>query len=213
LEVKWAALGVILALADSGGLRRKGVDLLGLIDPAKDAVLGPWTMKEGSLISPARPFGRLQIPYQPPAEYDVQVEVLRQGDSNSLNLGLVGTAGQFMVILDGVVDGEFRSGLDLVDGKSFYANETLVRGELVSRGRPTAVRVSVRKDRVEVAVDGKPALGGAIDPKRLTLYKDWAVPEKRCLLIGSWTGSVQIRKLELVPRSGEGRALRGKETR
>jgi hypothetical protein len=71
----------------------------------------------------------------------------------------------------------------------------------------------VRKDRVEVAVDGKPALGGAIDPKRLTLYKDWAVPEKRCLLIGSWTGSVQIRKLELVPRSGEGRALRGKETR
>jgi hypothetical protein len=209
----WAAAVLLAAApsvteADSGGHARAPLDLLALLDVEKDAVAGAWKWEGRALVTPARPFHRIQIPYAPPAEYDVTVVVERTGPSNSLNLGLVLDGRQFLVILDGFINGEFVSGLDLVDGKSFYANETTHRGVLVAEGKPVAVRCAIRKDRVRVTVDGKAAVDWKADPRRLSLYPSWAVPDKQAMLLGTWSSVVKIRRAELRPVSGSGRRRR-----
>jgi hypothetical protein len=51
------------------------LNLLPLIDPTKDAVgQGTWSIKDGALVAQQCTDGRLQIPYQPPEEYDLIVE-------------------------------------------------------------------------------------------------------------------------------------------
>jgi len=208
-SVSPAPVTEILDAADSGGLGKPpSVDLLKMIDPRQDAVAGAWTFKDRKLVTPARPFDRIQIPYVPPDEYDITVVAERLGGSNSLNLGLAVGDAQFMVILDAAIKGEFLSGLDLVDGKSFYDNATKIGGALFANGKPSKVVCSVRKTRVTVSVDGKKVIDWEADYKRLSLYPSWKTQNKNLLLLGSWSSVVHIHQLELRPVSGRGKALR-----
>jgi len=184
------------------------VDLLRLIDARKDAVQGEWRMTPKGLITPGQPFSRLAIPYVPPEEYDLSVVAERHGETNSLNLGLVAGGVQFLVILDALIEKESVSGLDLVDKKGFYANETTSKGALFVDGKPGAILCSVRKDRISVAVDGRKVIDWKADPGRLSLYPDWKIPRSDCLILGSWSSLVRIEKLELIPVTGRGRRLR-----
>src|SRR6185436_17336 len=53
-----------------------GLNLLALIDPKRDAVHGDWTMENGILVVNQAPNTlSLQIPYQPPEEYDLHVRI------------------------------------------------------------------------------------------------------------------------------------------
>jgi len=210
--------GMLLAAADtmtalpardsSRRLRPSSIDLLRLIDPGKDGVVGAWRFKEGRLLTPGRPFDRILIPYIPPEEYDIIVEAERLGGSNSLNLGLARGDVQFIVILDALINGEFTSGLDLVDGKPFYGNETTKKGALFENGKPSRVVCSVRASKITVTVDGKAVIDWNADYRRLSLYKDWKVPRTDTLFIGTWTGTVSYHSLELRPVSARGKPLR-----
>lgn len=205
---------VLLALAapacarDSSGTPSRGVDLLRLIDPEKDAVAGKWTREGGVLATPQLQFGRLLVPYLPPSEYDLRAVVERRAGDNSLTLGLVAGGKQFVVILDAAVNGVATSGLDLVDSKSFYDNETTARGALFENGRKSAVHCSVRAGSVAVAVDGKRVIAWKGDPARLSLWSGWTVKNRKALFIGAWTSPIHIHKLELLPVTGKGEALR-----
>lgn len=214
----WSALAGFLCFvasatgasrADSSGpTRSPGIDLLKMIDPLKDAVAGTWRFQDGKLVTPGRPFDRIRIPYTPPEEYDLTVVADRQGESNSLNLGLVAGQTQFLVILDAAINGDFVSGLDLVDGKSFYDNETRSKGALFKNGETSKVACCVRKSRLSVFVDGKKVIDWKADYSRLSLYSGWKTREKNTLLLGSWSSVVRIHRLELRPVTGTGKALR-----
>ena len=183
------------------------VDLLRLIDPVKDAVRGNWKKTPTGLVSPGRSFTRIVVPYVPPEEYDVTLVAERHGTSNSINLGLALGDVQFMVILDAYINSVYTSGLELIDGKGFYGNETTTRKPLFTTGKPHTVVCSVRKNRIAVSVDGKGVIDWKADYKRLSLFSGWAVPHKTCLLIGSWTSVVRIEKLELRAVTGKGKPL------
>lgn len=201
-----AAASLPCAARDSSGPPRRAgvVDLLKLIDLGRDPVRGEWKFEGASLVCPPIQFGRIQIPYVPPAEYDIRAVVERKGGGNSFNLGLAAGEVQFLVILDGSA----MSGLDLVDGKSFYANETTVKGQILQDGARTVVRCSVRKDRVSVWVGDRKAIDWATDFRRLSLYPSWKMPSKDTLFLGSFQGNPRIHALELTPVSGPGRPSR-----
>jgi len=202
--------GTALSAPDSSRRGRSpSVDLLKLIDPGKDGVAGNWKLEEGKLLTTARPFDRILIPYIPPEEYDVIVEAEREGGSNSLNLGLARGDTQFVVILDALIDGKFTSGLDLIDGKPLYANETTIKGPLFEGGKRNRVVCSVRASQVIVTVNGKTVIDWNADYGRLSLYKDWKVPQKDTLFIGTWSAVVRYHSLQLRPISGRGKPLRG----
>ncbi len=204
MRVAFCCLAALLGAAPA----RETVDLLALIDPVQGASGGTWTKTAEGLVSPGRPFARVLIPYAPPEEYDVAAVVERQGDSNSINLGLAVGERQFLVILDAKQGAEYLSGLDLVDGKPFMGNETTVKGAFFVQGKPGTVVCSVRKDRVTVTVDGRKAIDWKADYTRLSLFSAWSVAHKNCLLLGSWTSVIRVSKLELTAvGGGAGRKL------
>lgn len=181
-------------------------DLLKLLDPAKDGVEGLWTRDKDALRSPATFFARIEVPYEPPDEYDLLLSVERLG-GNSFNLGLARGDVQFMVVFDGAMQAGPTSGLDLIEGQPFHANETSTRERCFTDRKAARILCSVRNAKLQVTVDGKTLIDWKADYERLTLYPDWRVRRKRTLFLGSWA-QVRILSAELTEVSGTGRKLR-----
>src|SRR6185503_6591587 len=122
---------MLLPVSGQGAFLRKpaaprAVDLLALVDPKRDGVSGDYVMDGRTLVTPAATdYARIQIPYVPPAEYDLVMEVERTQGDNCLAIGLVGQQ-QFVCVLDGGF-GTDNSALDVIDEKTMMANETTVK--------------------------------------------------------------------------------------
>jgi predicted esterase len=174
------------------------VDLLELVDPARDGVAGTWKVESKTLVTPAADFSRLQVGAAVPAEYDLEVVAQRSGDKpDTLVIGLVGGGAQFMVGLDG--NQGSKSGLDAIDGKRFVENESTRDGAVFSADKASTILCSVRKDRVTVTVDGKVVLDWKADFARLTLRPAWATRDAKLLFLGSNKCVYRITKWSLHP--------------
>jgi hypothetical protein len=193
-----AAGALLLSSCASAGGGPRTVDLLKLIDPAKHAVAGEWKLERGVLVTPTLRFARVQIPYAPPAEYDLRAVVERKSGANSIVFGLVAGGRQFCAVLDAFERGT-TSGIDLVDALPFPDNETAFVGKVLENGKPTEVLLSVRKDRLAFTVGGKKIVDWKADYSRATLYPDWKVPDPKALFLGAWTAPYLVSALELTP--------------
>jgi len=70
---------------------KNAIDLLPLIDPARDVKGGKWDIKDGTLVSDNKWGTHIQISYQPPEEYDYRVcftKLKPEGKLDGLNLWL-----------------------------------------------------------------------------------------------------------------------------
>jgi len=207
LALSQGALGCARVEGALAAQEPKKVDLLKLIDPAKDAAGGTWKFEGTTLVAPTVKFGRLQIPYVPPQEYDVKLVVERKDKANSIVLGLVGGGKQFIAVVD-AFDHDPFSGIELIDGKAFPDNETGVPGRLLENGKKATLEYGVRKDKVTMMVNGKRIVDWKADWEGLTLYKDWKMPRADALFIGAWTAPYHIHEAVLTPVTGEGKPLR-----
>lgn len=200
-----ALLAVLPAQArdSSGPPRRSTVDLLRLIALPKGVVQGEWKFDGRTLVCPPVAFARVEVPYVPPDEYDVRVVLERKGKGNSLNLGLARGERQFILILDGVG----MSGMELIDGKGFYGNETTVKGRQVADGARAVVECSVRKGGFAARVDGRTVVDWKGDWSRVSLFPGWKMPRKGTLFVGSYESNTRIEALELLPVKGAGRRV------
>jgi WD40 repeat protein len=189
--------------------QESSVDLLKLIDPARDAVQGEWALKDGVLepTKPASP-ARVQIPYSPPEEYDLTLVAERTEGKESINLGLFGGGRQFQVVIDGWPTAGYLSSLWSLDGKDGSDNESTRRGLLLSNGHPATIICSVRKTGVKVAVDGKTIIDWKGNYERLTNPGLAKIPDPRAMSIGCYDVIYRFSRLTLTPVSGSGKVLR-----
>lgn len=186
---------------------RWAVNLMKLIDLKKDALSGTWTVDGNSLVSPAGDNRRLQIPYDPPEEYDLKIVAARRGGPNAaLIMGLVGGNRQFCMDLDGW-DGS-TGGLALMDGKGGNANETTFRTKVFSDDGAKTLVWQVRKDKVVFSADGRKLLEWKADYRRLSNPAVYVFPSKRALYLVTWYAGVHFRQILLFPVSGQGQKLR-----
>jgi hypothetical protein len=182
------------------------IDLLRLIDPAKDAVATKWALENGVLTNGMNFRCRLQIPYQPPEEYDLTYQLATTGEGNPMVFGLVGGAVQFNVGLEGwgrhmigsaakkEINPPFTKALNYGTGDSFGKDNTIV--------------IAVRKKGFTFTVNGTKSVAWEGAYSTLTNPAEWAVPDPKALWIGAWDRPLQIRKIALTPVSGQGRRLR-----
>lgn len=183
---------------------RGGIDLLKLVDLAKDTLQGQWTPQGSALATGG--FSRLRIPYLPPEEYDLKVTIswVLQGGAGAI-VGLVGGGKQFLFGIDAW--NNQLSGLEIIDRRTGDQNDTTYRGRLLADDSPKPFLISVRRTRVTVQCDGKKIIDWPADWSKITLRPNWAMPETEALFIGS-LGRYQFHQLILVPLSGQGRRLR-----
>jgi hypothetical protein len=181
------------------------VDLLSLVDPQADAVIGTWKLADGNLISPATSdgFSSCEIPYSPPEEYDLTLVAERRGGNSSLLVGLIGGGKLFDMELDGR-GGEF-SGLDRIDGKWGRDNETRFRGGIFAYKVPHTFVVQVRAKRVVVHLDGQEVVSWDADYRRVSPHPSISLKRSDCLFLGSWQSEFAILKFTLKQVTGEGK--------
>ncbi len=183
----------------SGDEPSKTVDLLKRIDPARDGLRGRWTFEGSDLISPKESLATLFIPHDVPQEYRLTVAAERIAGGAGLNLGLVVSGRQTMVVLEG--HGKNWNGLSLVDGVSVDRNETRRQGIVFREGEPCTIVCTVRRSGVQVTCDGETIIDWKGDPEQLSLDKRYwsGVPQNR-LAVATWAGVVfRISKLEIEP--------------
>jgi len=181
------------------------VDLLCLIDPAKDARSGTWSFSGKVLVaSPPAP-AVLGIPYAPPEEYDLGLVVEKKGPL-LFYIGLGAGGHAVPVYLDCMQStvsciGPFGAGIPGDEGTKFS-------GEVLSPTGPSTVVCAVRKKGIEVTVGGKRILRyggdfGKIPPD----LEGFRTTDPKALGIGS-NCTYHIHKVVLTPVSGRGRRLR-----
>lgn len=195
-------------LSEAGPMAQAGViDLVSLLEPEKDAVLGRWQVSDGTLISPLDRWARIQIPYVPPDEYDLKIVVERKEGLYSFEIGLAYRGNQFHIGFDGWQNGDI-TGLNLVNGRDGSQNETTYRGKLILKDVPTTVLCSVRATGVAVRVGDKLIFDWKGDPSSLGASSWWNIPRRDTLFIGAWESRFRIQRLSLIATSGEGKRIR-----
>jgi len=179
------------------------VDLLKLIDVKRDTVAGDWALNGRTLVCNQKArCARIQVPYEPPDEYDVSVVVERK-DGFEVYVGLSRGQTQFYVAIDDWAG--TLTAIGWIDGKHTPENENLYRGKLLTNDKPALVVCAVRKDGVTLTVDGKKitAFKGSFD--RLSNADVLTMPNPRVLYLGCNEGRCAFSKATLTPISGQGK--------
>lgn len=178
------------------------LDMLELVDASKDAIAGRWGFQERALITSDVQWSRLQLPCIPPEEYDLRIKVTRKRGVNSLNVGVVLSGKQGMLVLDGW-DGRTNC-LLLGDGSEPATGDASVPNlKVLKWNKPTELLVQVRRDAVSLAVDGKKLIDWKGEPAELFLPSGYFVPERRALTLGSWETIFRIDEYVLIPVTGQ----------
>jgi hypothetical protein len=183
------------------------VDLLKLINPAKDSVFGDWTCDGKTLTCTKRsPNSRIQIPYLPPDEYDVTLVVERREGLEALGIGLARDATQWIIAVDGW--GAGATGITAIDYRPGDSNETTHRGAVMTNGKPCTFVCTVRKDGVTMTADGKKIIDFKGNMDRLSNLGNLTMPNPKTLYVVSYDCIYVITKYVLTPVSGQGKNLR-----
>jgi hypothetical protein len=180
------------------------IDLMPLIDPGKDAVVGKWEKKNGELLSGMASRGRIGIPYIPPDEYDVEVQYTRLGnDSNAIILYKPG-ASQFVL---GIGWHGRHMGFAMINGKSVDGNST-TKAIALTKNKTYACRVEVRDTYVRAYMDGKLMIEHKTDYRDFGMHHYWEIGSKNTLGLFDNVSPTRYHKIMLREVKGRGRPLR-----
>jgi hypothetical protein len=195
-------------LDDLEALQPGFVNLLKLIDPAKDSVEGAWKLENGKLVSGSGKFARLEIPYQPPAEYDFRVVFSRVDGANNVSQILSRQGKGFLWIME---LGQSRCALGNCRGlwitEAGNPSTTKVAETQNDNGPHTSV-LEVRKDRVRCFFNGKLIQEYKTDYADLSMNAGWKLRSEQLLGLGCWESLTEFHRVDVVEVSGKGKKLR-----
>ena len=185
------------------------VDLLALVDVERHRVSGQWTRRNGALEAPKEYGARIEIPYQPPAEYRLTVIAEPLDEPNGLILGQRSGESRFLALVnfDRNDKQKPRSALENIDGLNVDRNATTINAALLKKNRPSQIVCTVRKTSVTVTVDGQEIIHWQGEASRLGLSDYWNTPTPTALFLGAYDCRYRFTRVTLSPISGTGKKL------
>lgn len=179
------------------------VDLFALAESRTTVVDGAWAFDQpgAAAVSDESKFARLAFPYRPPAEYDYVVEFTRLTGTGdvwqhlSLNGRPLATAvgvGAKNGCWIGRFNGEWGHNPTRVD-----------LGEPLSNGQRHRVVARVRKDRVEVELDGKLVTQWQVRDVELSVPDGYRLPQPGALGLGSYKSPTRFHSARVIELSSE----------
>ena len=180
------------------------VNLMPLIDPARDAVKGIWKLQEGKLMLESSSYARIQIPYEPPAEYDFRIILRRVAGMTGVAQFFSHTGRAAMWLMGGRSNTAF--GFQMVDGIGVPHNRTsILKKNCLETGRDYTSILQVRNDGVKAFLDGKLISEWTTDFSDAGLERVWNLPDERFLALGCSMSSFEFYKIDLLEITGKGR--------
>ncbi|MBI5819345.1 MAG: hypothetical protein HZA88_10185 [Verrucomicrobia bacterium] len=198
--------GIAQTLPANNPAWARAVNLMPLINPDTDAIRGKWSIQAGKLVSDTEGWARIQIPYEPPEEYDFRIIITRSSGVNDVCQFFSQRGRPAMWIA--AVNNTF-CGFQMVGGKSVTGNQTTVRTEnCLKIGQTATSLLQVRKNGVKAYLDGKLVSQWATDFSDASLDTPfWSMPDKRLLGVGSHKSSFVYHRIELLEITGKGRTV------
>lgn len=185
------------------------IDLLELVDVEKDKVAGQWQKEGNQLTSPKEYGARIELPFEPPEEYELTAIVEPLDEPHGLLFGHRSGGNRFVTLIHYPVNGRRSpmSALENIDGQN-VGNLSTVRRDVLIANRPSQIVCTVLKNSVTVACDGHELLNWQGDLKRLSLSDYWKTPNETTLFLGAYDCRYRFSRVTLTPLSGEGRKRR-----
>lgn len=189
------------------------VDLLAVVDPRRDGVVGEWTASEvdarRELLAPKAFGARIELPYAPPDAYRLTLIVEPLDEPNGLTIGLLSGGHRFLALLGFGAAGNRVSALENVDGRNVADNPTRVEGDVFRKNLPAEIVTTVDPGGVAVTIDGRPWIDWRGRPERLSLSDYWQTPRQDSLFLGAYDCRYRVLRATLEPLTGPGRPLVG----
>jgi class 3 adenylate cyclase len=189
------------------------INLLPLIDIDRDTIRGNWTRTpDGSLRCEAagmsEPFAittdspsaaRIALPLTPdqiPREYDFNVSFTR--NDGQASIALIFTAGQGTAVFEVDAWGRNLGGIQTVGGRNMQAYPENTFTQRFEPGKRYNLSLQVRKDKLNMLVDGKEMASIPSDGSDLSL-QFWAMKKENPLGIGAFKSSATFHSIQIVP--------------
>ncbi len=163
-------------------------DLISRIDTNQHAIRGRWSASNGALISPRTGEARIEIPVDPPQEYDLSFTVTRSLGTGELVVGIVREGVQSVLYFDRGT----ASGIDGLD-------RPLLSASLMKRGRTIPVTIRVRRDGVAVSSGNRTVFSQTSRNDFPETPERWKVRNGLRLFLGSDAAMFSFRNLTLTP--------------
>jgi len=183
------------------------VNLMELIDTKKDVVGGKWS-KSGSVLNvePDKTT-RIQLPYEPPDEYDFKIVFKRVGGEEDVNQ-MVTARGKALMWSMAASKNSWM-GFECVQGKVTAGGAASVKvGKALENNRSYTSIVQVRKRVVRAFLDGKLVKEYRTDYSDFSMRNEWKLKNERVLGLGVHNSKVVFEKIELRAVSGAGKKIR-----
>jgi hypothetical protein len=180
------------------------INLLPIIDPAKDTVAGKWSIEKGALVSSGEGEERIEIPYQPPEEYDYRITFTKTGTNCVIQI-LSGMGTSFIWAMDAKGFFTFR----YLKGTGIGSNKTSVQkpAGIKDNHRYTSL-VRVRKNGVEALVENKLMTKWETDYSDVAGGPWWALKNSKLLGLGTGSSKTTFHTIEVKEVGGSGKFLR-----
>ena len=185
----------------------RALPLLPLVSPPIDALNGEWTERDGRLTCGSKAFTKLQLPFAPPPEYDLQVVFVRKSGYGDVNLLLSNRGRQFLWAMGAVGNSIF--GFGTINGAWADVNPTTRHeADCIVAGQVYTVVVQVRATGIWAYVNGKLKSSWKTDYSDLGSDVNWGLPDAGRLGLGTYESPTEFRAASLLEITGKGQPLR-----
>ena len=156
--------------------------MLAEIDPAANSESGQWSREGEGLIAAAAPYAKLRLLPDVPEEYDLEVTFTRTSGEDSVALIFATQSQQATFEIDAWQ--QQLAGIQLINGHNLQqpANPTRVADLRLVNGRQYTVSLQVRRNRIDVWLDGSPLTTFVNDGSTLSPLPDWALTDSSAIL-------------------------------
>lgn len=183
------------------------VRLLPLIDPVRDAVLGRWRMRDGALVCADNvQAARLQIPYEPPEEYDFRIVFTRTEGEQPVGQLFSQDEKPALWAMGHWCNSCF--GFEMVKGRSANNNPlTVWTPHCLGNNRVYASVLQVRKSGVRAFLDGRLMNEWKTDFNDASRQKLWRLPNECALGLVSDRVATTFHSVDVMEIAGKGKVL------
>ncbi|MCA9065632.1 MAG: protein kinase [Planctomycetaceae bacterium] len=170
-------------------------DLLAEIDPAANSESGQWSREGEGLIAAAAPYAKLRLLPDVPEEYDLEVTFTRTSGEDSVALIFATQSQQATFEIDAWQ--QQLAGIQLINGHNLQqpANPTRVADLRLVNGRQYTVSLQVRRNRIDVWLDGSPLTTFVNDGSTLSPLPDWALTDSSAIGVGAYQSETIFHRI------------------
>jgi len=210
----WKTSSTALVPPETSGIAdaawKNAINLLPLVDPQKDAVDGIWTSQNGELAVGNTPLARLEIPYEPPEEYDFRITFTRLAGQEGVTQILTKSGNSFAWVVG--FEKNSIAAFGMINGRSGGSRENPTRNRRkawIENKRSYTMLIAVRNNGLKAFLNDELIAEWKTDYSDMSIKGDWRLRNPKRLGVATGSGETLFHRIEVREVTGKGTFTRG----